>query len=1753
MAHIHSNALIGASGAAAGAAGAADYIIPKSLRFNSGDSAHLSKTFASKGNRRTWTWSAWVKLDVGSGASNFFAAYNGSYAIDSFIQFYYDGNSDTFNVYQGGSLVWKSTEVLRDPAAWYHLVIAFDTTQSTADDRLKVYLNSKQLTRATGAGFSQNTEYAINNNIPHRIGTYSGSTEFFKGLMADIQFIDGLALAPTDFGETRSSDGVWVPKEYSRTSVNDGTVWSNGKTGSDLSGYPATNGFDGNTSNFFYAAASQTTTFTFSPAITGTTFEIYALSGGLWPEISVNGTGIGTHNSVWVDVSSQANGSLSTIACPGDSVRQSGFAAVRVDGEILIDDFNDSSGYGRNGFHLNFSDSSTIEALGFDSAPTIPDLDPKKGMDVVTYSGNGGLQNIGGLNFEPGLVWLKTRTGHSSKTHGLFDVVRGPTKFLASNSNAAENTSYDNNLTAFNPDGFRLEEEPDFNTGGRTYVGWCWAAGGTAVANTSGTITSQVSTNTDYGFSIVTWTNPSSGSGAFTVGHGLGAAPSLIFIKARSNSGNWNTFHSSGTTDTSKFLNLNTSDSLQTYNGLWGSALPTSSVFGLGGNFRDGYTMVAYCWSEVSGYSKFGSYSGSGSANKTVTGLGFKPKFLIVKRTDALENWQMVDSERGPDKPLFPDLTDAEQNASGGTREISFQDDGFTLVGTHAGINASGGTYIYIAFADRPGNNFDVNNIVTNEGLSTSKTQFDVVTYTGNGGTNIIGGVVYSEGATATGGFEGSNPAANGFNGTLTAGDRANGVTVGGTIEIVFSPGLSVSSTVGIWSGKSGFKYQINDSGSYTSVTNATEQWHDASFSGTLTNLKIQHTASNEAPGFSGIRVDGSTLIDGDGGPGLKFQPDFVWIKTRSHSQNHGLFDSVRGAGRSLRSSTNGAEQGPNTGTNGDLRSFNSNGFTVGSCAASGAAAINVNNQTQVAWCWKAGGPAVSNTDGSITSSVSANTAYGFSIVTFTGTGSNATVGHGLNAKPDFYIVKRRSAADDWETYHSGLGATYYGKLNATDAWTTAGSTARWNDTEPTSSVFSVGTTDNVNGSGSTYVAYCFANVPGYQRAGKYTGNGSSTGPVVVTGFRPRFLLVTRTDSAGSWVMLDSERNQVNPRNKSFYADTNGAEYTPGQNWADFDESSFQITATYGEVNANNGTYIYLAIGDDEIGSEEDCLVDVPNAVTADADATDTTGGYQRGNYATLNPLDHNCGSATFSEANLKIQTPTNSGGVYVSTIATPTTGKWYAEVKIVALSANQFGRVGLVQVGQPRNTAQLGNDPGQISYRLEVGDIRYNMTTLATGGSAASVGDIIGLALDLDNQTLRVTRNGAHMTTASNIPQYQWFFAGSDDYTSYSATHEWNFGQQGFKYGLPTGYAALNTTALPAATIPDGSAYFDTLLWTGDGASSTREITGLSMENAPDWIWAKERNGGSSHALFDAVRGFGSNNVLKSNSNHAEGISNGGYINSTSKSSITWAQGSSSAEFYDLNNKTYVAWCWDAGSSTVSNTDGSVTASVRANTSAGFSICTFTSPSSGNFTFGHGLNAVPEFVIVKTRGATSDWSVYHQSISTTTSKYLVLNTTMATDTYNYVWGAALPTTSVVGLTSGGAVATSQTCVAYCFTSVAGYSAFGSYEGNGSSDGPFVYTGFRPALVIIKRTDSAEQWYLNDAARDTFNVTGKSLRAQSSSAEASTGGSNSATWDILSNGFKLRDSGGGTNASGGDYIYMAWAENPFQANGGLAR
>ena len=292
------------------------------------------------------------------------------------------------------------------------------------------------------------------------------------------------------------------------------------------------------------------------------------------------------------------------------------------------------------------------------------------------------------------------------------------------------------------------------------------------------------------------------------------------------------------------------------------------------------------------------------------------------------------------------------------------------------------------------------------------------------------------------------------------------------------------------------------------------------------------------------------------------FKPDLVWTKIRSTTGDHFLADSVRGVTNLINSNTTGAEySAPNYYT-----SFNSNGFTLGSS--------NYGSGTLVGWQWQAGqGTNTTNTSGSITSTVSVNATAGFSIATYTGTGANATVGHGLGVAPQMIIVKSRvSSSYTWVVYHASLGATKYLNLNITDAVYTA--TAVWNDTAPTSSVFTVGTSVGVNQSTGTYVAYCWAPVAGFSQFGSYTGNGSTDGPFVYLGFRPKYILIKRTDNVSDWWVLDSSRDTYNVVAQSMYANSSAAEFTETD--LDFLSNGFKLRKTT-SPNSSGGTFIYMA------------------------------------------------------------------------------------------------------------------------------------------------------------------------------------------------------------------------------------------------------------------------------------------------------------------------------------------------------------------------------------------------------------------------------------------------------------------------------------------------------------------------------------------------------------------------------------------------
>ena len=323
-----------------------------------------------------------------------------------------------------------------------------------------------------------------------------------------------------------------------------------------------------------------------------------------------------------------------------------------------------------------------------------------------------------------------------------------------------------------------------------------------------------------------------------------------------------------------------------------------------------------------------------------------------------------------------------------------------------------------------------------------------------------------------------------------------------------------------------------------------------------------------------------TVLYEGDNSAGRRinvgFQPDFIWFKSRNTAVSHVLVDSVRGLGHLNSNSSNGE------GTSGTLylSGYADNGFDLNDGANSGG---NTTGRTYVAWCWKAGGPAVTNTSGSLTSQVSANQTAGFSIVTYTGTASNETVGHGLGKKPSFILLKERyspgNSYSGWQVYHSSLGATQRLVLDSTNAASTTSNI--WNDTEPTSDVFSIGTSGAMSENGGTYVAYCWSEIEGFSKFGSWGGNGNADGPFVYCGFKPAFVLTKRIDSAtnGNWTIFDSSRNSTNPVGTHLRADTSETELNFG-NGIDIVSNGFKMREAASALNNASGTYIFAAFAE---------------------------------------------------------------------------------------------------------------------------------------------------------------------------------------------------------------------------------------------------------------------------------------------------------------------------------------------------------------------------------------------------------------------------------------------------------------------------------------------------------------------------------------------------------------------------------------------
>ena len=584
--------------------------------------------------------------------------------------------------------------------------------------------------------------------------------------------------------------------------------------------------------------------------------------------------------------------------------------------------------------------------------------------------------------------------------------------------------------------------------------------------------------------------------------------------------------------------------------------------------------------------------------------------------------------------------------------------------------------------------------------------------------------------------------------------------------------------------------------------------------------------------------------------------------------------------------------------------------------------------------------------------------------------------------------------------------------------------------------------------------------------------------------------------------------------------------------YLNFSDNSNTTSTTLGKDSSGNGNNWTPNNFSVTAGAGNDSLVDTPTNY-----GTDTGLGAEcRGNYATQNALVQTS-NLSLSNGNLTI----TGSGSYSTTPATlgMSSGKWYWEYTCTTYSASgdtHYG-IGTGAFNLYQNT-WAGNTAAGWVYVASNGS-KYNNGTSGSYGASFTSGDIIGVAFDADAGTLTFYKNGATQGTAytglTSGPYFPIATVGTSNVTNA------NFGQRPFAYTAPSGFKALVTQNLPTPTIgatstTQANRYFDILLETGTG--SARSVTGLNFQ--PDFLWAKGRSGSASHLLYDAVRGV--DKSLNTNNTLAEDTTAGQL---TSFNSNGYSLPNDTAGYLNFSGRTYAFWNWKANGSGSSNTQGTITSTVSANTTAGFSIVTYTG-TGANATVGHGLGVAPSLVIVKRRDGGSGYSWHVQHVSTGNTRALFLDSTSSGGTSSVYWNNTSPTSTVVSVGTDTSInANTGTFVMYAFAPIAGYSAFGSYTGNGSTDGPFVYLGFRPRWVMIKASSTGGagyDWFIYDTARDTYNVCTKDLEANLSSAEDGY----SADIDVTANGFKLRNGNGGTNGSSVTYIYMAFAENPFK-------
>ena len=1214
--------------------------VQRSVRLRSSASAYFNRTPASTSNRRTFTLSSWVKRGTLGVDSNIFGASSDNFASNYFSIYFGSGNGIRIQNVTAGTANFdcSTTPVYRDTSAWYHVVVAIDTTQATSTERLKLWVNGLQVTAFSPSTYpSLNFDtYVDSNSFAHALGRLS-----FDGYLTEVNFIDGQALKPSAFGGYNSGTGVWEPRQYTGTYGTNGFYLNfqdnSGATATTIGKDSSGNGNNWTPNNISvtagvtydsmldvptltsptnanFAVMNPLKTYTSNPALTNGNLTASDSNAVVTSAISTMSFGtsgkyyfectmvaVATANSNYVGVIDATNGFgtapfqnkgeyrstgdiyniAGTLQTTGASYTTNDVIGVAVDvtnGTVQFYKNNVAQGatpsftftagtelwaaistdnqVGTKTYALNFGQRpfSYTPPTGFKSLntynlpePTIPSGDDYH--KVYTYTGNGGGLQVGEIQ-KPLSLYNLDRSLRFKGTNSYFDKV-----FASGGANTKGTLS----LWVKRGKLGVQQELVRFGTTGTLFSGLFFSASDTL---------NFVRLNSTYqGFIQPTkvFKDPNAWI-HIVVGWDTTQATAADRVKLYIN-GIQETVLTSATYPT---------QNLDMY---WFTA-GTHNIgrYPVGGNYFDGYmaefhavdgTMLTasdfgqfdgnYYWTPKD-YT--GSYGTNGwhldfedfsavtaaAIGKDVSGLGnnFTPyNFNLTTPANTNTSWDsMVDvptltnTDVANFAVLSPFDKDTGNTVSNGNLQVvtSTTGQGFQRASLFA---RTGKWYWEVLVSSNTGNSAIG---VAGENTLANTTNYigatsDSYSYVASNGNKYTNGVNLSYGATYT---------TNDVIGVALDLDI-------GTLEF-FKNGVSQGTA---YSGLSGvFAPAISDvSGSLSStfIVNFGQRPFKYSNYGT----------DRPAATFKSLNSFNIAEVTGD----LE-SPDFVWIKSRSAATGHALFNSVTGVGKYLSSNATTAET---TDVN-SLIQFNKNGFLLGN-----AAIVNTSAATYAASAWKAGNTTVTNTDGSISAQVKANQINGFSIVTYTGTGTNgATVGHGLGVAPKMIIVKGRAAALSWQVYHASLSANGGVYLDAINGY--GASAVFWNNTAPTSSVFSLGTATQVNRNADTYVAYCFSEIAGFSKFGSYTGNGLADGPFIYTGFKPRWILLKRTDTTGNWTIQDTSRTPNNASQSVLYPNVVNAEAS--SNTMDLLSNGFKFRSTSVEQNGGGATYIYAAFAE---------------------------------------------------------------------------------------------------------------------------------------------------------------------------------------------------------------------------------------------------------------------------------------------------------------------------------------------------------------------------------------------------------------------------------------------------------------------------------------------------------------------------------------------------------------------------------------------